>query len=599
MTSEASGAFRRQCQDMSEYMRTRFRDLKWSPTPQALDSIWGDILVHRQVLQEYCEDLITTQPSVANALTADRYLWKLVYYDAILECRKRLRLHVPQHSVSQGSSIVGSIRSSEPQSSSRATSISVDTPLEEWQREWWSVVLTTLFNEALGYFQCLYDLVIPQLKSRNALPFAIQHFRASQVPLPPSFLIARRLLVYIGDIYRYQVMYLPQLAYGSAGPVDTAELIDLARCTYARATAMYFDSGRACMQMSLLCICAHQRFSAMFWHMCALCYADHQHMYTNALVKVAAENSDDDNDDDDDPIELLVIELAQAVVAGKGSETDEIYGQLLDVLNADLEEAKSGTAVVNLDAEFWEREYQLSVALAALLTSTVLGQAKGHHVARIQDLVSVLVQRQVLCLQQALALGEDAHSVYPAISVCVWIDLWRSTPFLTDWLDTRPASGQALLTLLAQLVVDNLGGDEQLDAIAQSVLPHDVSLMGWVTLRRVQKHLRYEDIKCERLWPDPRATTRVVLVRVHLLMQMLVDSQVVIVPQSREIVAMDRVNVVPDFDFWCLRLVQIQKWAQPGSAYAVVLAAAVRQQLLENGGIGAKAALDFVHVMKR
>ncbi|KAJ2745240.1 hypothetical protein GGI19_006521 [Coemansia pectinata] len=332
--------------------------------------------------------------------------------------------------------------------------------------------------------------------------------------------------------------------------------------------------------------------------MCALCYADHQHMYTNALVKVAAENSDDDNDDDDDPIELLVIELAQAVVAGKGSETDEIYGQLLDVLNADLEEAKSGTAVVNLDAEFWEREYQLSVALAALLTSTVLGQAKGHNVARIQDLVSVLVQRQVLCLQQALALGEDAHSVYPAISVCVWIDLWRSTPFLTDWLDTRPASGQALLTLLAQLVVDNLDGDEQLDAIAQSVLPHDVSLMGWVTLRRVQKHLRYEDIKCERLWPDPRATTRVVLVRVHLLMQMLVDSQVVIVPQSREIVAMGRVNVVPDFDFWCLRLVQIQKWAQPGSAYAVVLAAAVRQQLLENGGIGAKAALDFVHIMK-
>ncbi|KAJ2401804.1 hypothetical protein GGF41_007669, partial [Coemansia sp. RSA 2531] len=96
----------------------------------------------------------------------------------------------------------------------------------------------------------------------------------------------------------------------------------------------------------------------MFWHMCALCYADHQHMCTNALAKVAAENSDDD--DDDDPIELLVVELAQAVMAGKSDEADEIYGQLLDVLNADLEEAKSGTAVVNLDADFWEREYQLS-----------------------------------------------------------------------------------------------------------------------------------------------------------------------------------------------------------------------------------------------
>ncbi|KAJ2826022.1 hypothetical protein FBU31_003552, partial [Coemansia sp. 'formosensis'] len=143
MTSEAYGAFRRQCQAMSEYMRTRFRDLKWSPTPQALDSIWGDILVHRQVLQEYCEDLITTQPSLANALAADRYLWKLVYYDAILECRKRLRLHVPQHSLSQGSSIVGSIRSSELQSSSRDTSVSTEVPLEEWQRQWWSVVLTT------------------------------------------------------------------------------------------------------------------------------------------------------------------------------------------------------------------------------------------------------------------------------------------------------------------------------------------------------------------------------------------------------------------------------------------------------------------------
>ncbi|KAJ2732077.1 hypothetical protein IW152_004057 [Coemansia sp. BCRC 34962] len=597
MTSEVSGAFRRQCQAMSEYMHTRFRDLKWSSTPQALDSIWGDILVHRQVLQEHCEDFIVTQPSIANALSVDRYLWKIVYYDAILECRKRLRLRAPQHSASPGSSIVGSIRSSELQSSSRTTSVSTDLPLEEWQREWWSIVLTTLFNEALGYFQCLYNLVLQQLESKHALPLAIQHFRAPGEPLPAPFLIARRLLVYIGDIYRYQVMYLPQLTYGSAGPVDTAELIDLARCTYARATAMFFDSGRACMQTSLLCICAHQRFSATFWHMCALCYADHQHMYTKALTKVAAENSE--NEDGDDPIELLVVELAQALVAGKGNDADEIYSQLLVVLNVDLEEAKHGAAVVNLDADFWEREFQLGVVLAALLTSTVLGHVEGRHATRIQDVAAVLVQRQVLFLEQALTLGENACSVYPAVSICVWIDLWRSTPLLlVDWLNTQPASGRALLTSLAQLTLENRDGNEKSDAVAQSVLPHDVSLMGWMTLRKVQQHLHYEDIKSESLWPDPGATTRVVLARVHLLMCMLADSQFIRAPHPQAVVAMERVYVVPDFEFWCQRLVQVQKWARTDSAYYVVLAAAVRKQLQADGSTRAKAALNWVGSMR-
>ncbi|KAJ1818192.1 hypothetical protein LPJ60_004451, partial [Coemansia sp. RSA 2675] len=597
MTSEASGAFRRQCHDMSDYMRARFRDLKWSSTPQALDSIWGDILVHRQALQEHCEDLITTQPSVANALSVDRYLWKIVYYDAILECRKRLRLRMPQHSASPGSSIVGSIRSSELHGSSRTTSISTDLPLEEWQREWWSAVLTTLFNEALGYFQCLYNLVLQQIESKHALPLAIQHFRAPEEQLPAPFLIARRLLVYIGDIYRYQVMYLPQLAYGSAGPVDTAELADLARCTYARATAMFFDSGRACMQMSLLCICLHQRFSATFWHMCALCYADHHHMYTKALTKVAAENND--TEDDDDPIELLVVELAQALVAGKGDDTDEIYQQLLVVLNADLEEARHGAAVVNLDADFWEREFQLGVALAALLTSTVLGHVDGRHATQIQDVAAVLVQRQVLVLEQALTLGENACSVYPAISICVWIDLWRSTPLLlVDWLNTQPDSGRALLTSLAQLTLNNRESDEQLDALAQSVLPHDVSLMGWVTLRKVQQHLHYEDIKRENLWPDPHTTTRVVFARLHLLMRMLADSQFIRAPQPQTVVAMERVYVVPDCAFWCQRLVQVQKWARTGSAYSIVLAAAVRKQLQAEGSTRARAALDWTRHMK-
>ncbi|KAJ2504849.1 hypothetical protein IWW47_002331 [Coemansia sp. RSA 2052] len=573
---------------MTTYTRTRFHDLKRSgTTQQALDSIWGDILVHRQALQDHCEELITTTPTLANALAVDRHLWKLVYYDAILECRKRLRLHTPPSSSgggssqSQGSSIAGS---SSMRSSEIATSgTSADMPLDEWQREWWSVVLTTLFNEALGYFQSLYALVTTQLESTSALPFAIQHFRNSSSEPPPSFLIARRLLIYVGDIYRYQVMYLPQLAYGSAGPVDTTELLDLARCTYARASAMHFDSGRACMQMSLLAACAHQRFSAMFWHMCGLCYADHQHMRTKAMILAT---SQDHSDNDDDPIELLVVELAQAVVTSKrggGRDTDKVYRQLLHALNEDLEEMRHGAAaaVVNLDADFWEREYQLGVALAALLTMTEEGS--GDHSMRIQDLAVVLVQRQAMCLQQALELGETKSSVYPAISLCVWVDLWRSTTRLLA------AGAPALVALLGQLIDDypsssggGGGSAEQLEDVARTVLAHDVSLMGWRSLRSVQQSLRYDEIGCERLWPpDPQATVRVVLARAQLLLC------------AQSALCKIRSCVVPDFEFWCQRLTQVQKWAQPGGKYAVVLAAAVRQQLEADGGAATRAALGF------
>ncbi|KAJ2887961.1 hypothetical protein IWW38_005032, partial [Coemansia aciculifera] len=451
-------------------------------------------------------------------------------------------------------------------------------PLDEWQREWWSMVLTTLFNEALGFFQSLYDLVTAQLESAHALPYAIQYLRSGTEP-PASFQIARRLLVYVGDIYRYQLMYLPQLAVGSAGPIDTAELLDLARCTYARASAMYFDSGRACMQMSLLLsVCTNQRFSAMFWHMCGLCYADHQHIRQRTTMAMRKSSEEQDDDSDDDPIEQLVVELVQAVVNGN-KETDEMYRQLQSSLNDDWEEAQRGMVeLVDLDAGFWEREYQLGVALAGLLTATE-GQAAGDHSVRIQDLAVVLVQRQAMCLQQALALGGGTGTgsgVYPAISICVWIDLWRST----GWLDARAGSAQeALLVLLSQLINEYSAAASSsgtLEEVAQTVLAHDVALMGWRTLRSVQQRLRYEEIG---QWqpPDAQTTVRVVLARAQLLVQALVG----------------RSCAVPDAEFWCQRLKLVREWVRAGDKYRVVMAADTRRQLEADGGSAAKAALAF------
>ncbi|KAJ2743978.1 hypothetical protein GGI20_003332 [Coemansia sp. BCRC 34301] len=571
---------------MSVYIRTRFHDLKrLGSTPQILDSIWGDILVHRQVHQDYCSELITTAPTLANTMAVDRHLWRIVYYDVILECRKRLGLQAAHSnsSQSQGSSIVGSMRSSELiSSSSRATSLSADIALEEWQREWWSVVLTTLFNEALGYFQSLYSLVTAQMESKGPLSFAVQYLRTG-AEAPSLLQMARRLLVYVGDIYRYQAMYLPQLAYGSAGPIDATRMFELARSTYGRAMAMHFDSGRACMQMSLVSACAQQRFMAMFWHVCGLCYADYQHMHTKAMALVTRQENGE-YDEDDGPIEALVVELASAVVVA-GRSTDASYWQLLDALNADLEEMRRGAAAVNLDAEFWEREYQLGVALAALLT-VAEGRA-GNDAMRVQELAAVLVRRQAMWLQQALELGESKGSVYAAVSICVWVDVWRSTTILSDWLVTQAADGgQALVGQLARLAESSSGG--ALDYVAQTVLAHDVALMGWRTLRSVQQTLRYEEIGRSELWrPDASDTVRVVLARVQLLM---------LAPGIRG--GDERPCVVPDLGFWTQRLAQVQKWAQAGGKYRVVLAAAVQQQLEADGGVAARAALAFARAKR-
>ncbi|KAJ2726774.1 hypothetical protein GGI07_000285 [Coemansia sp. Benny D115] len=135
-------------------------------------------------------------------------------------------------------------------------------------------------------------------------------------------MIARRLCMYVGDVYRYQYMYLPLLSFSDIGPVDTDNILNLARWTYGRAKAMYFDNGRAL-------------------------------------------------DPDDDPLESLMVLFSQAVFAsgGSGAAVSGIFQSLLDALHEDLAEIADSTAILNLDMDFWVREYQLSVILAALLTA--------------------------------------------------------------------------------------------------------------------------------------------------------------------------------------------------------------------------------------
>ncbi|KAJ2233935.1 hypothetical protein H4R99_007132 [Coemansia sp. RSA 1722] len=479
-------------------------------------------------LQDYCEELIMVYPDVANAISVDKYLWKYVYYDAIVECRKRLRLHVPLHNLSHTSSITGSIRSSDHISSadsslarsSRGTS---DGHLEEWKRDWWTVALSTLFNEALGYFQCLYSRVTSRLEG-GSLFFAVRHLHVSQYRLSPTYLIARRLYLYIGDVYRYQFMYLPLLSNGDIGPVDTASILSLARWTYGRALAMFFDSGQACIQMALLSAYSHNQFDVVFWHMCSLCYSESPAgRGRSAMLNAACAYARQEGGVVDDPIEALIIKLSQTVAEGIGVDSIDlpVYEELLSALNEDLEEIANNTAILNLDSDFWIREYQLSVILASLATMAIaksgvfagIGtEIQKHHLLSIQHLAVVLLLRQAMCLKQSLDIGEghNVSIVYALISLALWMDVWRSNrSLLSDAFTLSNASrpdfasrAELLCEWLVQLVREHSNYDLSADLVghyadaADSVLPHDISLMGWVSLRETQRQIKYQEIEC-------------------------------------------------------------------------------------------------------
>ncbi|KAJ1907972.1 hypothetical protein LPJ81_000401 [Coemansia sp. IMI 209127] len=617
----------RHCYSIAQYIRGQFRDLRKCESQEALDSMWGDILVHRLTLQEHCEDLIISSPKAAEQAAADKILWKYVYYDAILECRKRLRLHVPLYELSQSmSSLSGSIRESDGTASSEgsvgrsawSTSSSANPAmLEEWWREWWAMTLTTLFNEALGYFQTLLSRVLAQLRDRSTLDYSLAYIKGSEYRFPRSYLIARRLYLNIGDIYRYQCMYMPQLSAHSSGigAIDTCGLTDMAQATYCRARAMHIDSGSACIRLALLAASAHSRFDVVFWQMCGLCYEDSAMLRGRRVADVATSDADAghcNSSDDYDHIEDLVIRLAQTVVQQQasgisssdcntlginghstlnadgslldsrdntsssntvrasgskddvGNPVDSIYHALLDALNEDLDEAQNCDVPLHLDTDFWSREFQLSAILAALLTAVAYGSSGSDsgvllsteptqtamHMYMIQHLAAILLLRQMLCLQQTLELNgfeneEDGEHVactaYPLMSLALWVDIWRSGPHLSSLLDGKlgvvdmgPGLSDSLKRLFSCLLL-LIRGYSDLDMIgrhssdmhsdlANMVLPHDVSLMGWMSLRPVQKKLRYGSLgempvtfstlaRCLM----PNATTRLSTVSVNVM----------------------------------------------------------------------------------
>ncbi|KAJ2626746.1 Smg-6, nonsense mediated mRNA decay factor, partial [Coemansia sp. RSA 1290] len=475
------------CHGVSDYLKPRYRELRKCTSPESMDSIWGDILVHRQALQAACSNFIVAHPVLANNIAADKYLWHISYYDAIVECRKRLRLHTPLSNLSSLTTDSDSISNDGSYAQSNRTSVS-DGPLEEWQRDWWTLTLQTLFKEALGFFQELLSLVAENLEM-TSLEYALHVLNRPQGSrMPPAFAIARRLFICLGDIYRYQYMYLPLLHCSGMGLVDTQNILDLARWTYARARALYTDSGRACVQLALLSAYANNRFDTVFWELCSLCYDGSRAMSRASSRRglLYVDNPTTDNDScSEDPIEQAVIELARAIHSSQNIESVlALYNQALALLETDIAEIRDGDSL-ELDTDFWAREYQLSVVLAALLT---------------------------LAASNTIIDTKTKH--------------------------TYVAFGKESDIKLTQNAV-------RMELLANEALPHDVSLLGWVSLRNVQRNVHYGAIFGEQLevfvtsetpndsrdlallgiWSNPTNIIHVVAARIQLLLLAAADQR--------------------------------------------------------------------------
>ncbi|KAJ2829891.1 hypothetical protein IWW50_000591 [Coemansia erecta] len=481
-----------------------------------MDVIWGEVLVHRLALQDTCERFICTHPEAANQAGADKYLWHLVYYDTIVECRKRLRLHTPLHNLSRTSSISGSSEcisfEGSQVRSSRSASVS-DGVLEEWRREWWSMTLQTLFREALGYLQGLFGQ-IAQCLDMTSLGYALDIIGQPQsTPVPAAFWIARRVYMYVGDVYRYQYMYLPLLTYSDIGPVDAESIHNLARWTYTRGRALFVDNGRACAQLALLTAHAQNRFESVFWQMCSLCYDDKLvHQHKRGLHRLEASSGDSESED---LIESTVVELVQAVLSRRERvEVVRLYHEVLAVLEEDLEDGRGAIEELEVSGDYCAREYQLSVIIAALLTvSTFIDNDAEIH-ASIQHLAVVLLLRQTMVLQNLLVQqqtyindtndGEarNPDTIYLLSSIALWTDIWRSNELLKactrggpQWPDLQPHMAELFdsLTRMVQSYTDIQINQSAtpMHSLANEILPHDISLLGWIPLRSVQQKLQY------------------------------------------------------------------------------------------------------------
>ncbi|KAJ2476689.1 hypothetical protein IWW56_004775, partial [Coemansia sp. RSA 2131] len=626
---------------------SRYRELRKCATPEAMDAIWGDILVHRLVLQDRCERLIHTQPAFANKAGVDKYLWHLAYYDTIVECRKRLRLYTPLHNLSHTSSISGSTESVSFEGSqvrsSRSPSIS-EGVLEEWQREWWSITLQTLFKEALGFFQGLFSQIVQSL-NMTSLGYALDLINQPQTaPISAAFWIARRVYMYVGDLYRYQYMYLPLLTYSDIGMVDTQSIHDLARWTYARARALFVDSGRVCTQLALLSAYAQNRFESVFWQMCSLCYNDKlAQRRKGGLLRAPATSGDSDTED---PIESSVVELVQAVLRGReNAEVFKLYHDVLAVLEEDLEDIRNNIDELDVASDYWAREYQLSVILAALLTASTLVDSGAKISVCIQHLAVVLLLRQTVLLQQILQMqnGSSTGTVYLVSSVTLWTDVWRSNEYYIQecvndelqWVDMSTHMAE-LFDGLVHVVQTRLDCQltqttPRMEDLTNKVLPHDVALLGWVSLRSVQQKLQYQtvagdfhDISNDGLrsqlpqssepesldtallgaWHDLQNVTRIVCARIQALVLEMADRRVLPflswdsdgvlrVKLPRSLIAApleskpdihqgpEPVNLplrIPDADTWHSQLPLLQKLR---STCTLILANAIHSMLIE------------------
>ncbi|KAJ1952425.1 hypothetical protein EC988_003561, partial [Linderina pennispora] len=226
--------FSRRCEDAAGRAHSAYQHLDTCTTAQQLTDAWTAASLQRHLVQDECEDLIMAHPDLANACQADKTLWRYVFYTPISECRKRLRL--PADSTCDDG---------------YAASITSLSATSDWGHQWWAMTLNSLLCEAVGYMQPLFVLQVGAHKG-TSLQSAIRYVRGQENKRCARFQIARRLMVYIGDVYRYQHLHQGDLYVHEVPLPDTSTFIALARSAYMCAQAMHFDSGRVCEQMALL-----------------------------------------------------------------------------------------------------------------------------------------------------------------------------------------------------------------------------------------------------------------------------------------------------------------------------------------------------------
>ncbi|KAJ2779771.1 hypothetical protein GGI15_003777, partial [Coemansia interrupta] len=486
---------------MVRYIRQQYGMLRRSSSSQELDSVWGDILVHRMALQDYCSELIVALPSVAAQVGADRWLWRHVYHEAISECRRRLRLHVVEHNLSRTSSISTGARLSSSASSTDGSTADHGA-LEEWRRAWWTVTLTGLFAEALGCFSLLAQRLGAQGDGAR---------------------LAARMAMYLGDVYRYQHLYLPLVQSGVDVACNTDALLGLARGAYLQALAVHPEGTRACSALALLAAYQKQPLDIVFWHARAMGYC-HEGRTSACSPALLARLLAHTGMQAEDPLETLVVEYAHLVVCGPPASdaAREKHGELLRALEEDLEEIREGVAPLSLDREYWAAEYQVAVAFAAL---------------DAPELALVQMQRHVALVQQ---LPEECPT-YALAGLALWIDLWRTQPGLL-----AQSSNALAVRRLLEALVNALGHTDGDDAAATDVLAHDLALQGWAALASVHRDLatertlqrirtycgavtalspvlaqQYSGRSCAAPWDSPVYTLPVVCARARLLLACL------------------------------------------------------------------------------